>query len=117
MSVEPIAPPKTNANSSTNMIGEISVKTRMSGTRRIFFRLRRAMVTPSPDGLAHERSATASSTSSSSSAVLGGVTGQVQEHVVQRGASQTDLVEAYAGLPEPSEELDQVVGAAVDGQR
>ena len=42
-----IAPPKTYANSSTNMIGESVVKTSSSGTRRILMRLRLATTRPS----------------------------------------------------------------------
>src|SRR5437868_4417898 len=123
-----IAPPKTNANSSTNMIDCITAKIASSGIRGTRLRLRPAMIRPSrtsclmppvgfgrvsvslvmlPPCLSWRRGCRYFSC----------VPGKRQEDVVERGPPQTEVVDGESRVVKHAADLHQLLHAAVAGQR
>ena len=103
------------------MIGDMVVKTSISGTRLILIRLRFAMMAPSASASAIELINSLLPLAlvpfvRSGGLLFGGVTGQRQEHVVQGGSPQADVEHLDAALLELQHDGAERIDAAGDRQ-
>src|SRR5690348_17177636 len=105
-----IAPPNTNANSSTNMIDCRIANTASSGIRGTRFRFRQATTRPSSSAW---RAMSAVTGRSSWRGQLSRMACQCEEHVIERRPPQPDVVDRDLGVVELAHDLREPVRTAL----